>query len=306
MLNDSSLPRTYLLVDALYECTVELHVLLDIIAGKSLTTRSTVNWLVASRNRPDIEERLGPDSRRMRIGLELNPTQISRAVAAFINSKVKDLATQKKYDTGLQEEVKDQLFEKAEATFFWVALACKRLGEVPPWKTRSVLKELPYGLEPLYGRMMDQILLQNDTEDVEYCKQVLRSVTFAYRPFRLQELAAIAELPEELFDVIPSLSQLVDRCGSFLTIRQGTVYFIHQSVKDYFITGNGRKIFPSNTAEEHGKITCRSLDLMSSSLKKDMYSLKRPGALSSEAEESFSDKPLACRICLLLLGQPPC
>jgi hypothetical protein len=228
MLTDSTLPRTYLLVDALDECTDGLHVLLDIIAGKGFTTRLNVKWLVSSRNRPDIKECLRPDSWQMKISLELNPTHISRAVATFINTKVKDLAMRKQYDTGLQEEVKNQLYEKAEATFLWVALACKQLGEVPLWRTRSVLKELPSGLEPLYEQMMGQILLQN-AEDVEYCKQVLRSVIITYRPLHLQELAATAELPRALFDSISSLSQLVDRCGLFLTVRKRTVYF-HPSV----------------------------------------------------------------------------
>lgn len=86
----------------------------------------------------------------MKISVELNTTYISRVVATFINTKVKDLAMRKQHDTGLQEEVKNQLYEKAAATFLWVALACKQLGEVPLWRTRSVLKELPSGLKPLY------------------------------------------------------------------------------------------------------------------------------------------------------------
>lgn len=76
----------------------------------------------------------------------------------------------------------NKLYEKAEATFLWVALACKELGEVPLWRT----------------------------------------VTITYRPLRLQELAAT-----NYWISISSLSQFVDRCGSFLTVREGIVYFIH-------------------------------------------------------------------------------
>jgi hypothetical protein len=291
ILNDSTLPRTYLLVDALDECVVELRQLLDIITGNNFETRSKVKWLVASRNRPDIEERLRPDGLRVKISLELNSTHVSRAVTTFINYKVHELAARKKYDTKLQEEVKNQLCEKAEATFLWVALACKRLSdeEVPLWKTRSVLEDLPPGLEPLYGLMMDQVLRRGDAEDVELCKQILRTVTVTFRPLLLQELAVTAGLPEALFDSISSLHDLVDRCGSFLTVREGAIYFIHQSAKDYLATGNGRRIFPSSKAEEHSKIMHRSLDLMSNTLRKDMCNLKKPGALAREVEQNVSN-----------------
>lgn len=288
ILNDSTLPRTYLLVDALDECVVELRLLLDIITGNNFETRSKVKWLVASRHRPDIEERLRPNGLRIKISLELNATHVSRAVNTFINYKVRELAARKKYDTKLQKEVKNQLRKKAEATFLWVALACKRLSdeEVPLWETRSVLRDLPSGLEPLYGLMMNQILRRGD---VELCKQILRTVTVTFRPLLLRELAATAGLPEALFDSTSSLHDLVDRCGSFLTVREGAIHFIHQSAKDYLATGNGRRIFPSSKAEEHGNIMHRSLDLMANTLRKDMCNLKKPGALAREAEQNISN-----------------
>jgi hypothetical protein len=291
ILNDSTLPRTYLLVDAVDECSIGLDQLLDIVTDDSSITQSKVKWLVSSRNEAEIEERLRPDRARMKINLELNSAHVSRAVTAFINFKVQELASRKQYDTELKEEVKRELSEKSEATFLWVALACKRLTEVMTWETSSVLKDLPPGLEPLYGRMMDQILHQGDAT-VEFCKEILRSAAVAYRPLRLQELIATANLPDEILDSVQSLNYLVQRCGSFLTIRDGTIYFIHQSAKDYLVTGNGRKIFCTGIAEEHSKIVHRSLEILSKSLRKDMCDLKDPGAPINEARKRFSKSPL--------------
>ena len=290
ILNDSTLPRTYLLVDALDECSIGLHQLLDIITDDRFITQSKIKWLVSSRNRPEIEERLRPDGARMKVSLELNSAHVSTAVTAFINFKVRELALRKQYDTTLEEEVKRELFQKSEATFLWVALACKRLGGNPIWKTSSVLKDLLPGLEPLYGQMMDQILYQDD-DTVEFCKEILRSAAVAYRPLRLQELVATAKLPSTILDSVQSLSDLVHRCGSFLTIREETIYFIHQSAKDYLVTGNGRKIFCTSIAEEHGKIMHRSLDILSKSLKKDLCGLRDPGTL---IRGKLSKSPLHC------------
>ena len=92
MLNDSSLPRVYLMVDALDECDSGLSQLLDAIAFSESESSSRVKWLVASRNRPDIEERLKSDGLRLKINLELNSFHISRAVNSFIDFKVQELA----------------------------------------------------------------------------------------------------------------------------------------------------------------------------------------------------------------------
>jgi hypothetical protein len=291
ILSDPTVPRVYLLVDAFDECSVGLHELLDIITDNSFTTKSKVKWLVASRNLPDIEERLRPDGARIKVSLELNSTHIARAVTAFINSKVRELAKRKQYDTKLEEEVMRELFQKSEATFLWVALACKRLEQEPAWETRSVLNDLPAGLEQLYDRMIYQILHQPHSR-VEFCKEILRLAIIAYRPLRLQELVAIAELPDTILDSIQFLTDLVRRCGSFLTIRNGTIYFVHQSAKDYLVTGDGQKIFYSGKAEEHGKIVRRALNILSKTLKWNLCDLESPGTLINDVVGESSDSSL--------------
>src|SRR5438046_1880613 len=69
------------------------------------------------------------------------------------------------------------------------------------------------------------------------------------------------------------------------------IYFVHQSAKGYFSTGNGSKIFPSGQAEEHRKIGHRSLQVMSDTLKRDIYDLRMPGALLDELS-SVNQDPL--------------
>jgi hypothetical protein len=98
ILGDPALPGTYLLIDALDECSEGLQQLLDTVADERFTPKSKVKWLVASRNRPDIAERLRPDDARIRISLELNDEHVTRAVSAFVDSKVHELASRKRYD----------------------------------------------------------------------------------------------------------------------------------------------------------------------------------------------------------------
>jgi hypothetical protein len=293
ILNDSALPATYLLVDAIDECSTGLSQLLHFISDDNLTRRSKVKWLVTSRNLPHIEQFLRANSLRVTISLELNSRHISKAVMAFISFKVDQLATMLKYDSNTRIEVQELLCEKAEGTFLWVSLVCKELERVPLYRTRSVLRELPPGLDPLYDRMMRQILAQKEPETVRFCQDALRSVTLTYRPLQLKELVVAAGLPYDQFDVVHAVSDLVSRCGSFLTIREGTVFFVHLSAKGYFTSGEGRKIFVDSVAEEQEKITHRLLDKMSrDTLQRDMCGMEKPGTRIQEAIRRIDNSAL--------------
>jgi hypothetical protein len=285
ILNDIALPRTYLLIDALDECTEGLQQLLDIITDESFAMRTNVKWLVASRNQSDIAERIRPDNTRANISLELNSKHVAKAVNTFIDSKVHELARRKQYAPMLEGKIRTTLSQRSEATFLWVALACKRLEHVPVYEVESVLEELPAGLDELYQRMIKRVL-DGPGERVEHCKQILRSAAVAYRPLRLQELAGTTQLPDKILDNVQYLNDLVERCGYFLTLRNETIFFIHQSAKDYIVRIDGREDLGFDQVEEHRKIAISSLSLLSKTLKENFYSLAKLGTLIGEVREA--------------------
>jgi len=246
---------------------------------------------VTSRYRPDIEKWLQADTFHQKINLELNSTHISHAVNAFIDAKVSELAISD--DNELQRKVKNYLLENSEETFLWVSLVCKRLEVVPLWKMQlqltEVLGEFPPGLEQLYERMMNQI---ENGESAKFCKQILSSITLTLRPIHLKELVTTAGLQEELLYDLQLVRELVDLCSSFLTLQEEMVYFVHQSAKDYFSTCKGERIFHSGQADGHCEIMCRSLEVMSRTLKRDICGLQMPGVLLSEVESDINKNPL--------------
>lgn len=286
MLHDPTLTRVYLILDALDECETGLTQLLDLIV-RNVSASSRVKWIVSSRNRHDIEARLQLNDSHTNLSLELNAEHVSHAVDVYIDHKVSQLTRLKHYDSMLQDQVRDLLCQKANGTFLWVALVCKELGEVEIWNTLEVLDEVPADLTPLYDRMMKQIL-QLERKDPEFCRLILSTTTLAYRPLHLLELGALAGLPEQLSCKLQSLITIINMCGSFLTIRKDTVYFIHQSAKDY-IDSN---IFPSGKAEVHRRIVSKSLQVMSKTLRRDIYDLRAPGTLITQVVPVEQD-PLA-------------
>jgi hypothetical protein len=92
------------------------------------------------------------------------------------------------------------------------------------------LKLFPSGLDALYARIMHQV---SHSDDAETCRSVLTCTTLLYRPVTIIELALLAQRLNRFFNDLDSVREIISLCGSFLTIREDTVYFVHQSAKDF-------------------------------------------------------------------------
>jgi hypothetical protein len=263
VLRNSSLREVYFVVDGLDECKFNtLEEFLSLLKSTlrqhptdSQANRSCkIKWLLTSRPEIYIKEHL---ARCLGIDLEMNSGQVAEAVTAFIDFKVKELAVQKGYDSELKTFIEQMLRRKAEGTFLWVALACRELRIVQSINAKKYLLDLPSGLLDLYRRIMEQIRNNKDPELVAFALEILRSVTVAFRPLTLEELAVTADLPIGVRHKPKLLSSYAKQCASFLTIRQDTVYFVHQSAKDYLLSPENAIIFSPKLGEEHRRIASR-------------------------------------------------
>jgi hypothetical protein len=285
ILQDPNLNSTYLIIDALDECVVDLPKLLDFIAER-LSVSSHVKWIVSSRNWPDIEECLERAGHKVRLCLELNEESISTAVSIFIQHKVLQLAKRKKYNQKTRDAVLDHLSLHANNTFLWVALVCQNLEKIPRWNTIASLNVFPPGLDSLYERMMQQIC---NSGNADLCKRILASIAIVYQPITLKELTSLVEMLEDMVDDLESLREIISLCGSFLTIQEDTIYFIHQSTKDFLRTKAFDEVFPSGREEAHYLIFSRSLQVMYKTLRRDMYSLRALGYPIERVEQPDLD-----------------
>jgi hypothetical protein len=282
ILLDPSLKSIYLIVDGLDECQTNLLQLLDLtVLTSSISPR--VKWIVSSRNWPEIEKRLETAGEKVKLCLELNAESVSAAVDKYIWHKVDRLTRLQKYDKKTRDAVRDHLSSNANGTFLWVALVCQRLENVSRLNTLAKLNMFPPGLDALYERMMEQIC---NSDDVDICKRILAYVTTVYRPITLKELTSFDDVLEATSDDLESLREIIGLCGSFLTIREGIVYFVHQSAKDFLLKE------ASGIQEVHYTIFSRSLQTMSKTLRRDIYGLCAPGFPIDQVEQPDPD-PLA-------------
>jgi hypothetical protein len=237
ILHDLTLQTTYLIIDALDECEENRPELLAFVAQNS-SVSSRVKWIVSSRNWPDIEEQINTANEKTKISLELNENSISTAVNLYIEWKVEQLVKQKMYDNDTRDAVQRHLSLNANNTFLWVALVCQQLADpkVRRHHTLAKLDAFPPGLNDLYGRIMGQI---RDSADVGLCTRILAVVSVVYRPITLDELVSFVDMPTGA-----SLTEIIELCGSFLTLQERIVSFVHQSAKEYLLKEAATEIFP--------------------------------------------------------------
>jgi hypothetical protein len=290
ILQDPSLKSAYLIIDALDECEYDLPKLLGFIRQMA-SSSPHVKWIISSRNWPKIEEVLKKTRHKVDLSLELNDEDIYTAVKTYIKHKVSELADDKDYDEETQVEVEDYLSSNANGTYLWVALVCQNLKAIESWHTLDRLKEFPPKLDSLYDQMLKTI---KDSNDADLCMRILASNAVLYRPITLEELVSVVSMPKALSDKPKLLESIIGLCGSFLTIRDGTIYFVHQSAKDYLVTDAFDRIFPSGVEPVHYEIFSRSLQAMST-LQRDIYRLRAPGYPIEQVKPPDSDPLQASR-----------
>lgn len=268
ILQDPSLNSTYLVVDALDECIVDLPKLLAFIVQRTAAS-SRVKWLVSSRSQPYIEELMGDHTRKL--SLELNAEHVSTAVDKFIRHKVFLLGQIKGYDNKLRDVVLDYLSTNANDSFLWVAIVCENLQKTETWNTLSTLREFPPGLASIYRQEMEQICRLDESN---LCKQTLALVALAYRPITLTELTSLIDMPEDMSEDFKWLRVIKAVCSTFLAIRDDKIYFVHQTAKDYLLSeASSNEIFPSGQQKIHYEIFSRSLRVMLRTLQRDIYGI---------------------------------
>ena len=239
---DPMLRTIYCVLDGLDECDKHsLEVLLRhfkalFSTNSSDTPSCRLNLIAVSRDLPDIIPELLSGFPRIRLDQDTD-IEVSQDITRFIDAKLDDIFSVKKYPQSTRVRVKEIFMERAQGTFLWIGIAAKTLEECNAIEFEAVLERLPPGLEKLY----DRILLDIKVNHRQIAARILRWVVMAVRPFTLSELSAIIEPtiePPTGFTREDVTERQVSYCGCFLTIDNCKVNLIHQSAKDYLLRGD--------------------------------------------------------------------
>ncbi|PTB38506.1 hypothetical protein M441DRAFT_172096 [Trichoderma asperellum CBS 433.97] len=270
VIQDSTLSRIVLIVDALDECVTTNR---DSFLRLVVRTSSRVKWLLSSRNLEDIQQRLLSKDSVNPLSLELkeNAEAVSQAVRSYIDHCVAHLEFIQESEE-LKTKVRDTLERKANDTFLWVALVLHQLQDAMEWEVLEILEQMPEGLNNLYDLMMNQIQKQPQQRR-DFCIKLLSIAISAYQPLHLEELNSVWQVEAENPRGQRNVRKVAQLCGSFLTVKDDIVYFIHQSAKDFVLKQGSQ----AGIASKHYYIFKSSLDTMSKSLHRNIYGIKSPG-----------------------------
>ncbi|KXH33074.1 hypothetical protein CSIM01_05209 [Colletotrichum simmondsii] len=290
-----------LVVDALDECETNGDQLLSFIIEMSRC--SSAKWIISSRKLFSIEEQMEESLKTTALQFELTGAVVSEAVRIYIRKKVDTLQRDKKYDQSTRNELEKKLIKKSNDTFLWVALVYQQLARNISRRRNPlhVLDGLPSGLPELYQRMMRQILEYDEKDLKEECKTILRVLSVVYRPITLKELASIVETLAPSQDNAEALEESVTLCGSFFSILDGTVYFVHQSAKEFLLneaydelqeSDIKRQPKPAFWRLQHHVVLEGALQCLDKTLERDIYRLRNIGITIDEVQ-SPTPNPLA-------------
>lgn len=269
---DGAIPgRVFIVIDALDECAQDLDMLIALLQDQSRRKRSEdrIRWMVTSRNEPDITAPLRM-SEVPHTSLEVNADRVQAAVEAFINHQMSQLLRKPGSSEDLCQRLSSRLLEKAEGTFLWAAIVCDELVKCQPWDAERVLSELPAGLTSLYEAMLERLARPQNKENFALCEKMLCVVPFTFRPLKLEEVGYLADLPLPIRENIGFIDHLVGLCASFLIIRGGAIYTIHQSAVEFFTQGPGLQSFQRSLAQCHLDLFSTCCNRMAQSLHRDM------------------------------------
>ena len=259
-----------MIVDALDECQDGSIVdFLERLVRTGLHRPSKIKWLLTSRPLDSAEQALLAGSDQVLVNLELNSNHVSEAVKTYIAFKAGKLARYNAYGPTLRRNIQAELTNKAEDTYLWVSLVCKRLERVDRDEALTTIQDLPPGLHPLYNRVFHQ-LSEGDLAMVKGCMRLLKAILLAYRPLNIAEVGSVSGLSEEW-----EIKALVDRCASFLKMRGTDIEFV-QPARDYLAGENGQPILDSYEYYGHGEIALSCLSYLSQRLKVNLVDLPRP------------------------------
>ncbi|KAJ4243509.1 hypothetical protein NW757_011148 [Fusarium falciforme] len=270
-LHQEGLGDIVIIVDALDECMIGIHQLLNLVAKFSSET-PRVKWIVSSRNESDIEQHFDEFMEDPILRIELGASSEAASFRTYLQSKVDELVEAQCYDKETKMAVKLHLERNANANLHWVTLACQTLERARRGQAIDTVHLFPPGLDNLYLHLFRQIL---ESFGDRPCQKVLAFAAVVSRPISLTEFSCLAGIEKN------ETVQLVGICHTFLTLQHETIYFVHQSAKDFLLSSSA----PIEVAPTHREIIERSLQAMNSTLERDIYKLKRPGVSIDEFDK---------------------
>lgn len=199
----------------------------------------------------------------IRIPGEEESETISQEVNYVITRRINQLAMEKRFSTQIKSHLQRGLQETTHRTYLWVYLVFDYLEKNDFKKTlkgvESAVATLPRSINEAY----EQIL--NRTKEDPMVRKVLSIILAASRPLTLSEMNVAVNIDYtsqsihdlDLEDDEDFKTRLRSWCGLFVSIHQGSIYFLHQTAREFLLADLASPTTVSSKLDWHHSITTR-------------------------------------------------
>ncbi|PGH02668.1 hypothetical protein GX51_04551 [Blastomyces parvus] len=234
-------PNATIAVDALDEC-YERETLLKILRDLSSKASTTVKVLVSSRREVDIVRLL-----KDRPSISTQSKDADEDIHQYIHASMQLRPRLQKLSQPLQEHIVETLTEGAGGMFRWVKCQLDELSRLrTDGAIKSALLGLPRDLDETYERILSRI----SEPDIPLARQALLWLVHSSRPLTLSELAEGAVLQPSITtldseDRLRDPEDILEVCGSLISIDGPHVILAHNSVRDYLLSPRAAANLPT-------------------------------------------------------------
>ncbi|KAK2471343.1 hypothetical protein H9L39_17574 [Fusarium oxysporum f. sp. albedinis] len=199
----------------------------------------------------------------IRIPGEEESETISQEVNHVITRRINQLAMEKRFSTQIKSHLEKRLQETTHRTYLWVYLVFDYLEKDDFKKTlkgvESAVATLPRSINEAY----EQIL--NKTKEDPMVRKALSIILAASRPLTLSEMNVAVNIDYtsqsihdlDLEDDEDFKRRLRSWCGLFVSIHQGSIYFLHQTAREFLLADLASPTTCSSELHWHHSITTR-------------------------------------------------
>ncbi|EGE85243.1 hypothetical protein RJZ56_001812 [Blastomyces dermatitidis] len=228
-------------VDALDEC-YERETLVKILRDLSSKASTAVKVLVSSRREVDIVRLLKDQS-----SISTQSKDADEDIHQYIRANMQLRPRLQKLSQPVQEHIVETLTKGAGGMFRWVKC---QLDELSRLRTNSsikfALRGLPRDLDETYERILSRI----SEPDIPLARQALLWLAYSSRPLTLTELAEGAVLRPNITTLDPEdrlrdPEDILEACGSLVSIDGPHVILAHNSVRDYLLSPRAATNLPT-------------------------------------------------------------
>jgi hypothetical protein len=305
-LNGSSCHSSYVLVvDALDECDDEnnIRVILQLLAEARSLERVRLRVFLTSR--PEIPIRYGfcqiPDAEYQDFVLHnILQSIVDHDISIFLGYNLGLIERERSLDACWPgEDIIRRLVQNASGLFIWAATACRFIREgrkrhVIKNRLSSILQSSGPITEPekhlnkIYIKVLKHSipveLSQEEKEEVcGMLRHMLGSIVVLFSPLSANSLGRLLRVPKE------DVGQTLEDLHAILDIPEDQkcpIRLHHPSFRDFLLNKNrcNDSNFWVEEKQAHRTLTDKCIQLMSTSLKRNIYGLDAPGMLAAGIE----------------------